>query len=132
MCGCFVPWFLFALWIFGECNDSVLLVHLMCSQGMSFVFGVWGSLAEVTFGASVSVHWIIGVGVRNKTWSKDDVRGWSVISTGDSRQGEGRLQPVFCFSGRMDTGCLVLGGTEITDSKNRFCYFALQSYILWP
>jgi hypothetical protein len=29
--GCFVPWFLFPLWIFRECNSCVLPLFLACS-----------------------------------------------------------------------------------------------------
>jgi len=34
--GCFIPWFLLPLWIFGELDDCVLPVLLACSGGMSW------------------------------------------------------------------------------------------------
>ena len=51
--GHFVPWFLFLLWIFGECDNRVLPVFLSCPAGTltgdacwCWSLGYWEELRE--------------------------------------------------------------------------------------
>lgn len=96
--GYFVPWFLFALWDFGECDGCVGLFFLACSADVftgnpcwCWRLGYWSELEEERMGGEV-LHDLWGMEserrgrpqqiscyrARNETWRMDLRRGMVV------------------------------------------------------